>query len=84
MTNNYTLKLELTLEFTQDANITQKDKEAIIDNVILALRNQVNSGMGLAPETPEIEDGDYITETIEVKHEDGTALKWDMKEDIQI
>jgi hypothetical protein len=73
------LKLNITLTFSEDAVITEKDKQEIIDNTLSALRNQVNRGLGLAPI-----DGDYITDIIEVKDEKGSGILWDMKEDTQI
>lgn len=81
MNNELTLTLKLT--FTEDAEITQRDKEAIIDNVLLALRQQIKSGDGIAPSEPE--KNDYITDIIEIRHEKTkTGIVWDMKEDVQI
>ena len=71
-----TLELNLKITFTEDAKVTDKDKEIIIDNVITALRQQCNNGMGIAPEHK-----DYITDMVEVKLKNGFGLVWDMKND---
>lgn len=76
------LKLNLTFTFSEEAEVTQKDKEAIIDNVLTALRQQINSGMGIAPETPEKDD--YITDFIDVRDEEGHGLTWDLGEDMSL
>ena len=62
MTNEIELKVKIS--FTEDAKITESDKEEIINNLLVAIRNQIHNGMGIAPEEPE--HGDYITETVEV------------------
>lgn len=80
MKNKVILTVELT--FTEDANITPKDRVAIIDNLLTAIRQQINNGMGIAPEDPE--NGDYITDIVEIKDEHGSGILWDMKEDTQI
>jgi hypothetical protein len=71
-----TLKLNVTLTFTEDAKVTDKDKEIIIENVITALRSQVNNGLGIAPEHK-----DYITDLVEVQLTNGMGLVWDFKKD---
>ena len=48
-----TLKLNVEFTFTEDANVTKKDQEAIIENLLVAIRHQINSGMGIAPDEPE-------------------------------
>ena len=63
------LKLNLTLTFSEDAEISDKDKADIIVNVIDSLAHTINSGRGIAPEDPE--KGDYITEIIDVRTADG-------------
>lgn len=77
--NKNQLKLNITLTFTEDAIVTEKDKQEIIDNVLSALRSQVYNGLGLAPNR-----GDYITDIIEVTDKKGSGIVWDMKEDVQI
>jgi hypothetical protein len=73
------LKLNLEITFTEDARVTDKDKEIIIENVITALRQQVNSGMGVAPEHK-----DYITETVDVRLANGFGTTWDLKNDCKV
>ena len=70
-----TLELNLRLTFSEDANITEKDKEAIIENVLDAMRRQIDNGMGIAPE-----DGEYITEMVDIRDENGHGLTFDLKE----
>lgn len=71
-----TLKLNLEITFTEDAKVTDKDKEIIIENVITALRTQCNNGMGIAPEHK-----DYITDMVEVKLANGFGTTWNLKND---
>lgn len=75
MNNTVTLTVKLT--FTEDADVTTKDKEAIIENVIDAFKHQINSGMGIAPEEPE--NVDYITDFVDVRDEKGMGLTYDFK-----
>ena len=77
MKNKVTLTIELT--FSDEAEVTNKDTQEIIENTLTALRHQVNSGMGIAPE-----EADYITETINVSTENETGILWDMKNDCSI
>jgi hypothetical protein len=76
-----TVKLTVEFTFTEDANVTKKDQEVIIENLLDAIRNQINSGMGIAPDTPEIEDGDYITDMVSIRTEEGMGVTYDLKED---
>lgn len=66
------LKLTLTLVFSEDAEVTAKDKKQIIKNVIDSLAHTINSGGGIAPEDPE--KGDYITEFIDVEGGNGRIV----------
>jgi len=70
------LKLNLTLTFTDDADITEKDRQEIISKIIDTLGHEIMSGGGIAPEDPE--NGDYITEFIDVRTEDGHGLTYDV------
>lgn len=72
------VKLTVTLSFTEDAKVTKKDREVIIDNLLTAITNQINSGMGIAPDDPE--NGDYITETVTIKDETGSGIMFDLKD----
>jgi hypothetical protein len=74
-----TLKLNLEITFSEDAKVTDKDKTFIIENVITALRSQVNNGLGIAPEHK-----DYITETIDVRLSNGYGTTWDLKNDCKV
>lgn len=73
-----TVKLTVEFTFTEDANVTKKDKEAIIENLLDAIRHQINSGMGIAPENPE--KSDYITDMVEIKDEKGKGVIYDFAE----
>lgn len=74
-----TLKLNVEFTFTEDANVTKKDQEAIIENLLVAIRHQINSGMGIAPDEPE--KSDYITDMVSIRTEDGMGVTYDLKED---
>jgi len=74
-----TLKLNVEFTFTEDANVTKKDQEAIIENLLTAIRHQINSGMGIAPDEPE--KSDYITDMVSIRTEDGMGVTYDLKED---
>ena len=60
----HTLKVILDITFTEDANVTTKDEVSILENLKRAIKDEILSGGGIAPEVPDIEGGDYITETI--------------------
>lgn len=70
------IELTVSLTFTGDANVTQKDKQIIIANVLDALKNQVNSGNGIAPDEPE--HSEYTTEFIDVRDEENIGLCFDL------
>ena len=72
-----TIKLTVEFTFTEDADVTKKDREAIIENVIDSFKNQINNGMGIAPEDPE--KGDYITDIVVVSDTQGTEVTYDFK-----
>ena len=74
-----TVKLSVEFTFTEDANVTKKDQEAIIENLLTAIRHQINSGMGIAPDEPE--KSDYITDMVSIRTEDGMGVTYDLKED---
>lgn len=74
-----TIKLNVEFTFTEDANVTKKDQEAIIENLLTAIRHQINSGMGIAPDEPE--KSDYITDMVSIRTEDGMGVTYDLKED---
>jgi hypothetical protein len=74
-----TIKLNVEFTFTEDANVTKKDQEAIIENLLTAIRHQINSGMGIAPDEPE--KGDYITDMVSIRTEEGMGVTYDLKED---
>ena len=74
-----TIKLSVEFTFTEDANVTKKDQEAIIENLLTAIRHQINSGMGIAPDEPE--KSDYITDMVSIRTEDGMGVTYDLKED---
>ena len=73
---NNELELKVKFTFTEDANVTEKDKEAIIDNLLDAIKRQINNGMGIAPEEPE--QNDYITEFVAITDEKGLGLVFDL------
>jgi hypothetical protein len=73
---NNELELKVKFTFTEDANVTEKDKEAIIDNLLDAIKRQINNGMGIAPEEPE--QNDYITEVVAITDEKGLGLVFDL------
>lgn len=74
-----TVKLSVEFTFTEDANVTKKDQEAIIENLLTAIRHQINSGMGIAPDEPE--KGDYITDMVDIRTQNGMGVTYDLKED---
>lgn len=74
-----TVKLSVEFTFTEDANVTKKDQEAIIENLLTAIRHQINSGMGIAPDEPE--KSDYITDMVDIRTQDGMGVTYDLKED---
>lgn len=76
MENEITLSIKLT--FTEDANVTEKDSKEIIINLLEAVKNQINSGMGIAPIEPE--HGDYITDVITIKDDKGNEIIFDLKD----
>ncbi len=73
---NNELELKVKFTFTEDANVTEKDKEAIIENLLDAIKRQINNGMGIAPEEPE--QNDYITEVVAITDEKGLGLVFDL------
>lgn len=63
------VKLNLTLIFSEEAYVTEKDKKIIIDNVLASLINTINTGGGIAPN-----EALYTTDYIYIEDKDDKSL----------
>lgn len=58
------ITLSLKIKFTEDAQVTDADKNEIGKNILRAFQSYIMSGNGIAPAQPELSD--YVTDEIKL------------------